>query len=144
MTQLVPKPVAIARWKGRGNRQLESSLRGPTLSWALGGRPRCPIGCWLLSLGQSSRLLFEGRDGYSQGQSLSQSYQVTCSLGLHLAPGGPASGPLPCCCCPLNHPKMTGARQGCSGGGMCLQGALSWEDRWQTADTCRYRLHFLP
>lgn len=25
-----------------------------------------------------------------------------------------------------------------------LQGSLSWEDRWQTADTCKYRLHFLP
>jgi hypothetical protein len=49
VTQLVPKPVAIARRKGRGNRQLESSLRGPTLSWALGGRPDAPLDAGFLA-----------------------------------------------------------------------------------------------
>lgn len=52
---------------------------------------------------------------------MNQSHQRTYSLGLHIAPGGqPASGPLPClvCHCPPHHPKMTGARPGCSGGGI--------------------------
>lgn len=57
MTQLVLKPESIARQKGRDNRELESSFEWTHAEMHTGREAQCPVGCRLLSLGYSSRLI---------------------------------------------------------------------------------------